>query len=93
MSGQNTSIWRKRAQNLIAHLTRDLPVDATVIDRRKALRGKGYGAHLNTSWGRKMWGKEVRKYLARHGDTSTQALFFRWPDNVHFPFREEHPDA
>lgn len=84
------SQWRDNARRLIAKLTADLPADATIAQRRKALWGKGWEAHQGTSWGRKMWGKEVRLYLARHGDPvgRVSGTPQPWPDHVHFPFRE-----
>jgi hypothetical protein len=84
------SYWRERARRRIAELTADLPAEATLAERRKALWGKGWDAHHGTSWGRRMWGKEVRAYLGRHGE-STAALTrrtFEFPEHVHFPFRE-----
>lgn len=84
------SVWRDRSRRLIAQLVADLPADATIAQRRKALWGKGWEAHQGTSWGRKMWGKEVRLYLARHGDTKVRANepAFEWPAHVHFPHRD-----
>lgn len=84
------SVWRNRARRLIAELTRDLPATATLAERRKALWGKGYDAHGGTSWGRRMWGSEVRKYLAAHGDPTgrVSGKSVEWPEHVHFPFRE-----
>lgn len=84
------SYWRKRARDRVAELTKDLPEDATLEQRRKALWGKGEPAHEGTTWGRKVWGQEVRAYLGRHGD-ATAALTrreFQFPEHVHFPFRE-----
>jgi hypothetical protein len=89
------SYWRKEARALIAELTADLPADATLAQRRKALWGKGWPAHQGTSWGRKMWGKEVRAYLGRHGD-ATATLTTRepvFPDHVHFPWKGESADG
>lgn len=86
------SVWRDRARERIAELVRDLPADATLEQRRKALWGKGWEAHQGTVWGRKMWGQEVRAYLARHGAVfgpSKAELSFQFPDHVHFPFRGE----
>ncbi|WP_298174612.1 hypothetical protein [Novosphingobium sp.] len=82
------SRWRLRALEQIAELTRDLP--ETLAERRKALWGKGYPAHEGTRWGRKMWGSEVRKYLAAHGDPTgrVSAKPVAWPEHIHFPFRE-----
>lgn len=85
------SRWRDRARSLIAELTRDLPATATVEERRKALWRKGWPAHEGAVWGRKMWGQEVRRYLAGYGDSIGRAdgRTPQWPDHVHFPFREE----
>ncbi|MCX7284371.1 MAG: hypothetical protein NTX28_10060 [Novosphingobium sp.] len=84
------SRWRDAARALIAVLTRDLPADASLKDRRKALWGKGYPAHQGTVWGRKVWGQEVRKYLASNGDSTARVSNrpVAWPEHVHFPFRE-----
>ena len=89
------SYWRNRASDLIAKLVADLPAEASLADRRKALWGKGWEAHQGTSWGRKMWGKEVRAYLGRHGDSTailTRSPNFKWPDDIHFPFRAAESD-
>lgn len=86
------SVWRARAQKRIAELVKDLPTDATLEQRRKALWGKGWEAHDGSTWGRKMWGQEVRAYLAKHGaefGPSKAEREFRFPDHVHFPFRGE----
>ena len=85
------SVWRTRARARIAELVKDLPADATLAERRKALWGKGWEAHDGSRWGRKMWGEEVRAYLARHGaerKLSRAELQFQFPAHVHFPFRE-----
>lgn len=84
------SFWRDRARRLIAELTRDLPETATLAERRKALWGQGYPAHEGTKWGRRMWGSEVRKYLAQHGDSSgrVSGKLIQWPADIHFPFAE-----
>lgn len=85
------SVWRERARRVIAKLTADLPADATVAERRKALWGKGWEAHQGTSWGRRMWGQEVRKYLGRHGDATAKTTTVKpvFPDHVHFPWKGE----
>lgn len=85
------SVWRDRVKALIAELVQDLPADATLAERRKALSGKGYPAHGGTAWGRKMWGQEVRRYLERyHPEYCRKAVpdGFQWPDHIHFPFRQ-----
>lgn len=84
------SVWRDRARQRIAELVKDLPEDASLSQRRKALWGKGWAAHGGTRWGRKMWGEEVRRYLARHGGETPRKRVgdFDFPNHVHFPFRE-----
>lgn len=85
------SVWRERARRRIDELVRGLPETATIAERRKTLWGKGEPAHQGTSWGRKMWGKEVRAYLARHGDGLAHANKpgFQWPDDIAFPYRKD----
>lgn len=70
------SSWRFAAEQLVAEIHSTLPADADLKTRRRALRGAGWPAHLGTTWGRKMWGRVVREYLARY-DTSlpTGGLF------------------
>ena len=72
------SYWRERAVSLITDLVKDLPDNASAADRAKLLRGKGWPAHQGTSWGRKMWGKEVRNYLMKHGATPRVMRFQRY---------------
>lgn len=40
---------------------------ATLADRKKALHGAGPDFHGGTSHGKKVWGRECRKYYERHG--------------------------
>ena len=87
MGRHSPSVWRERARQRIADLVKDMPEGASLAERRKVLWGKGYPAHQNTRWGRKMWGKEVRAYLARHGDYAWPGEF-EFPAHIHFPFRE-----
>lgn len=90
MGARFPSKWRAEARSLIKELVKDLPADATLKERRKALWGKGWPAHQGTSWGRKMWGQEVRAYLAAHGDPlgRENRPEYKFPDHIHFPFRE-----
>lgn len=85
------SFWRERAKRVIASIVADLPDDVSLKERKKALWGKGGPAHQNTSWGRKMWGKEVRAHLIRHGDQSYAKAQpdFQWPGDIAFPYREQ----
>lgn len=84
------SVWRERARRRIAELVAELPKDANIAQRRRALWGKGWPAHKGTSWGRKMWGKEVRLHLAKHGaEPKSVDPKFEWPSDIAFPFREQ----
>ncbi len=78
------SVWRARARQRIAELVKDLPADATIEQRRKALRGKGW----DYGWAQKVWQQEVRAHLARHGAPPAPKKPPVFPDHVHFPFRE-----
>lgn len=78
------SVWRARARARIAELVKDLPADATLAERRKALRGKGFIC----GWAKKVWHQECSAYLARHGAKPRKGSTPLFPAHVHFPFRE-----
>lgn len=59
-------VWRDAAEAVVAHVHASLPEDADLKARKRALRGAGWRAHQGTAWGRKMWGRVVREYLARY---------------------------
>lgn len=67
------SLWREAAEQLVARIHAGLPPEADLKARRKALKGQGYPAHQGTAWGRKMWGRVVREYLARY--SAAQPIF------------------
>lgn len=83
MSG---SRWADAARSLIAKVHAGLPAEATLKDRRRALRAVGPGYHGGTYWGRKVWGREVRKYLEKHGLPPRSPRDVPMPDHIHFPF-------
>ena len=68
------SVWRQRCQAVIAAVHATLPEDADLKTRRMALKGEGWRAHDGTAWGRKMWGRCVREYLARYGQKGADGL-------------------
>jgi hypothetical protein len=90
------SKWRADCQALIAKLTADLPADADWKAHKKVLWGRGYSAHLGTSWGKKMWSSEVRKHLAAVGgpatkhevNYNTRLSFLEASGDIAFPFRK-----
>lgn len=81
------SYWRARAREEIAKAVAHLHADATLEQREKALRGKGFSG----GWAQKAWIKERRAYLEQHGLPPRRAnsKHFDFPDHVHFPFRGE----
>jgi hypothetical protein len=78
------SFWRAQARERIAKLIAELPADATIDERRKHLRGKGW----DYGWAQKVWQQEVRAYLEAHGLPPRAGKPPVFPDHVHFPFRE-----
>lgn len=63
--------WREEAEAEIARLVADLPADATIAERKAALRpdNRPY-KFVVTSWGRKSWQRAQREYLAKFGPKS-----------------------
>lgn len=56
--------WYDRARAVILSIHADLPADATLAERKKALR-ENYPFHPSMSWPRKAWQKARRDYFAR----------------------------
>lgn len=83
------SQWRKSAQAAISRATAHLPPEATLAERKRALRGEGEAFHGGTSWGRKVWGQECRKYYELHGQPKRKPEQHpRFADDITFPFRQ-----
>jgi hypothetical protein len=61
------STWIIRARDAVREVALSIPADATLPQRRKAMRAAGPCFHGGTYWGRKKWGQAVREYLERHG--------------------------
>ena len=61
------SDWQAAAKAFIAAIHADLPEDATLVQRRSALRKAAAGFHMGTSHGKKTWSKHARAYLEKHG--------------------------
>jgi hypothetical protein len=92
------SDWGAAARSYIAERIAELPDDAGLEDRRSALRKDATLFHGGTSWGRKVWSREVRKYLEQHGlpprtvaDISPQSKLHQRTQSgdITFPFRGE----
>lgn len=89
------SDWTAAALHFIAKLEEGFAPDITLADRKKTLRAEAWRFHQGTSWGKKVWSRESRKYLERHGlppktvnprSNDAQKIFA--PD-IMFPWRRE----
>lgn len=81
--------WMQSARSIIAEIHADLPAEATLKQRRSALRKAAGHFHGGTSWGRKVWSRATREYLQHHGlpplERQNKHLF---PADIIFPFRD-----
>lgn len=59
--------WRGAAEAIIGRVHANLPADADLASRKKALRQARPYEFSQTSWGRKVWQKAQRSYLVKHG--------------------------
>jgi hypothetical protein len=90
--------WGKEARAEIAERVALLPEGVSLEERRKALRKDASLFHGGTSWGKKVWSRECRKYLEQHGlpprtvaDASPQSKLYARAQSgdITFPFKEE----
>lgn len=79
--------WQHDGPIEVAKAVAHLPDDATIADRKKALRAAAYDFHGGTSWGQKVWSKHCKIYLARFGPVAPQKPF-QFGDDIIFPFRD-----
>lgn len=59
--------WQKTASAVIGEVHRNLPADADLKTRRRALLAAKPWEFSATSWGTKVWAKHQRKYLEKFG--------------------------
>ncbi len=84
------SHWPTAARAAIERAVADLPADADLKARQKALRAAAGGFHCGTSHGKKVWAKEARLYLQRHGlPPRTLPDQPRFADDIVFPWKGE----
>lgn len=89
------SDWSAAAQAFISKIAEDFSPDTSEATVRKALRSHAQEFHGGTSWGRKVWPRECRKYLAaRFGQDAAvkqarveDSPLFN-PADIAFPFRQ-----
>lgn len=82
--------WQNDAPKMIAAIHTKLPDGSTPDDLRKALRKEAWHFHCGTSWGKRVWSKHCRRYLAQltgNGAQRNDGKTFQWPDDIAFPFK------
>lgn len=87
--------WRETVRRVIHDVDATLHEDATLDDRKKALRkaaGQFYAP--GTSWPSQVWQQERRAYLARFGEAVNPKLnpklaLLHAQGDITFPFRKE----
>jgi len=82
--------WQVDAPRVIAQIHQDNP-SMTPDDLRKELRKHGQQFSMGTSWGKKVWQKHCRKYLAHMAGAKQPAPTQGWPADIAFPFRASPP--
>ena len=80
--------WQHDAPIEIAKAVSSLAENATIAERKKALRAHAYWFHGGTSWGKKVWAKHCKLYLARFGPVVPQKPF-QFGDDIIFPYRDD----
>jgi hypothetical protein len=80
--------WQADAPHMIAAIHSDMP-DASPADLRKALRLHSSDFSMGTSWGKKVWAKHCKIYLARMAGGSMPNPKTQWPADIAFPFKEK----
>jgi hypothetical protein len=90
-----SSHWRDRCRRVIREADEKLPEDATLNDRKKALRAVAGEFYCpGTSWPSQVWQQERRAYLARFGEPVNPKLNPKLAQlaaqgDITFPFRKE----
>ena len=77
--------WQQDAPRAIAAIHKAMP-NATPDELRKELRKHSQAFSFGTSWGKKVWQKHCKTYLACMSGGSAKAEV--WPADIAFPFRE-----
>lgn len=84
--------WRTDACAYIAKLDAEIPAGVPLKQRAAYMRARAWQYHGGTSWGKKIWGEELRKYLERHGQKRRVTLPIEssplFADDIIFPFRD-----
>lgn len=70
--------WSKEARRIIAERHKTLPPDATIADRKKAIRDAFPDSWRGASWPYKAWLKARKEYLERYDYKQSEPLFAGW---------------
>ena len=83
------SDWQASAQKEITRLMADVPAEADWKERQRILRAGAQCFHGGTSWGKKVWAKHCKTYLAMHGKPQPAKEVPLFAADITFPFRGE----
>ncbi|MGW8203020.1 hypothetical protein ACWGM0_10790 [Sphingomonas bisphenolicum] len=83
------SDWQAEAKKRIASLMADVPHDADWKARQTILRDAAHGFHGGTSWGKRVWAKHCKVYLASHGKPQPLKEVPLFAADITFPFRKD----
>ena len=84
--------WSAAAHAHIAKVIATLPPEASLEDKRLAPRRSAQNFHCGTSWGKKIWGRECKKYMGMIGHplakarTDPRLAALREAGEISFPF-------
>ncbi|WP_311271300.1 hypothetical protein [Sphingobium sp. WCS2017Hpa-17] len=87
------SDWQAAAKARIAHLMADVPTGADWKARRQILRDNAAGFHGGTSWGKRVWAKHCKVYLAMYGKPQPAKETPLFAADIIFPFKKDTPDG
>jgi hypothetical protein len=82
--------WQVDAPLMIAAIHKSM-LDCSPDELRKELRKQAWYFHGGTSWGKKVWSKHCRAYMAKltgNGHYSGNGKAVDWPADICFPFHE-----
>lgn len=76
--------WQVDAPLMIAAIHKSM-LDCSPDELRKELRKQAWYFHGGTLWGKKVWSKHCRAYMAK---LTGNGKAVDWPADICFPFRE-----
>jgi len=86
--------WQNDAPREIAKVHDAMP-GCTPEELRKALRKHAWQFHCGTSWGKRVWSRHCRAYMAKltgNGHYSGTGKAIEWPADIAFPWKGQAGD-